>query len=304
MSGSSVQIQRTKSIVLYHVCSACKNPVIRPCTVHTFLVSNITGFQEKKNARKAEASAQEQLDALIAKIVSCKREPKGLGMLAQAPSQNAWSGIELRTDVDDRTKATTWISGMLGSCPCCGQLELWQGNATPKMMADVPPESFPMVFNDYNRATLEAMLQLQNQAEENEAIRNDPVRFAQAKEENSRLLLERDREEATLRSTALSEQISQLEKEKATLEQDLKGAGVFAIKAKKEITGHINQVVEQIRTLQAQDKARLKDSADAIRRYTLDLERLSLILSPDEVNAEVIVSNEAEAFRLFVDKAE
>lgn len=302
MAGSLIQTIKHKSVALTHVCSACGNPVIHYSAIQSlvFLAHNdqLNSRIEKHKARAAQI-AEEQIEQMIRQIDGCKEKPQALGLLEREPRQSAWEGVEMRTVIDDKTKATTWITGMTGPCPYCGFKEPWQKTAPSKALKEGKAESFPTVFNSSDRAELWALLRLQQQMEADEAIRLSPDRIAEVREEQACHLKERDEAQAELNSTARQDQIAALEAQKEQLNKDLKAAGIMAFKAKKEINAKLGEVDQQIQDLQTEDKKQKEIQGQRLRQHELAAERLGVTLSAGRSGVEGFFSDDAQTLRVF-----
>ncbi|MBQ6333096.1 MAG: hypothetical protein IJI34_10090 [Clostridia bacterium] len=302
MAGSLIQIMKHKSVALTHMCSSCENPVIHYSTVHSlvFLAHNDQlNYRIEKHKTRAAQIAEEQIDHMLRQINGCKNKPQALGQLEQEPKQSAWDGIEMRTVIDDKTKATTWITGMTGSCPYCGFKEPWQKTTPSKALKEAKTESFPTVIDSSDRAELWAALRLQRQMETDEEIRLSPDRMAEVREEQVRLMKEQDEAQAELNNTVRQDQIAALNAQKEQLNKDLKAAGMMAFKAKKDINAKIGEVDQQIQSLQAEDKKQKEDLSQRIRQCELATEKLAVTLSSGNKGIEGFFSNEALTLRVF-----
>lgn len=292
-----LDIARSRDLCLSYRCSVCGYTVIRFCTVHS-LVRTGYEFAAAKARAHAEETANKQMDALVADVASCREKPHSLGKLCPDTKLNPWLGIT-EYEIDSKTRAMTRIVGLTGVCPCCGNQEPWQKVGAQSGLRTLPPESFPTVFDNPERAELDVLLKLQSVQEENEAIRRDPERLAAAREEAARLLAERSAALSGLQDQEIQQQISSLEARKTQLEGDLRAAGLMAFKAKKEISAKIAEVSEQIDELRKQDKANKNALNRTLRKDDHELERYAVLFAPTAAKLEQCWSNEAKVLRLY-----
>ena len=292
-----LDISRNRSVAVSHRCSVCGYTVINFCTV-TSLVRTGYEFGAAKAQAHAEETAESQMDALVADIVSCCEKPHSLARLCPSSPTNPWSGID-EMEIDNRTFSMTRISALTGACPICGNREPWQKTGAGPAIRALPPVSFPTVYDTNDRAELDALLALQEEIERGEAVRRDPARLAEAKETHARLLAERDSLRNSLQNDSAQRQIAALEGQKAQIEAELKATGLMAFKAKREINARLEEVTGQIDTLQKEDKKNREELLAALRRDEFELERCAVISSEGGTKVERCWSSSAVALRLY-----
>ena len=80
--------------------------------------------------------------------------------------------MELWYKIDDRTRATTWLSPLDKLCPICGHIEAWSAvKSGPEVMQGLTQKNIPCAFTDVGRAYLWAFLGVQENQELIEAQR-------------------------------------------------------------------------------------------------------------------------------------
>ena len=249
----------------------------------------------------AEETAEKQMDLLVSAIASCREKPQPLGIYCPASEQNPWLGAEER-EIDKKTVAGLRILGLKDPCPYCGNQELWQKIGTYPGLRSQPPESYPTVYDTLERADLEAMLQLQDMLEENEAVRRDAARLAEARETRERLRAEKEAAQAAQEDTFIQRQIDALEAQRAQMEGELKAAGMFAFKAKKEINARLDETRAKAEELRKQEKKRQTELAETVRKDSFALERSDLLFAESPVKIEQSWTATAAAFRLYAEQ--
>lgn len=295
-----LDITRTRGIFLSHRCSVCGYKVVHACNVITLVRVGYDFGAEKAHAR-AEEVATSQMDALIGSVISCREKPRSLATLCPDSKLNPWQGIQ-ELEIDSKTRSMTRITGLTEVCPICGNLEPWQRIGAQSALRSLTPECFPTVFDDYQRAELDALIDLQSVQEKNEAMRLDVDQLAKAREEHARLLDERDAVTKALQDDSIQQQVAELEAKKEQLEADHKAAGLMAFKAKKEIGAKIDELSKQIDELSKQAKAKKTELSRTLRINEFSLERSKVALAPNGgAHVESIWTSSARALRLFTE---
>lgn len=294
--ASTTQIAtKSKAYALCHCCSQCGNPIVSPITVTSRVAHAVKMFKDTP----ASVYADEEIESTAEEIRDCVNTRKPLGDLCVLPNDNVWNGVELRYEIDSRTKATTWVTGLKSFCPACGYVEPWMGTVrTVELKDKLKRENFPTLFDNRERAIIWARLKLQTQAEAIEAqravdgaIEEANSKLRQAKEQLQSLTQQLEQEDKNNLLKSYESKIEGLNKEHSACK-------VFDFKKKKELSGQIDELNEKVKALKTEMNKEKQSLTREKKALEYEAGTLRNIVLGTDGTVEDIVSANAEAFRL------
>lgn len=238
MSSSRVIAKRRQFVLIGHICSHCKVPVVATVLISAEAQKTYS-FSQSKAAEIAGDTANEAIQSEIRRIKSCRTSRCVL-----------YAKADYRSMISPGHFRDSSISGFDRPCPNCRKLELWKNpSASRRELEELGDENFPSVFQDNEAAEEWAQKANETVIAQIEQARLSAEAVSAAKKEAVVLYLQVERLKKQRDSIPELIQRAQLMQENALLTKQKEKIGLLDLKGRREVNSKLKILSLRLRDI-------------------------------------------------------